>query len=101
MKEIKIKALNTSIFIDDLNESTDGEIRVYDSRKEYLDYYEEISFENEQEYLEEIDRLQAVKTVEELLQRFCLYENQDFVFVEDFEMGDCVNIIGDTKILFF
>lgn len=101
MKEIKIKALNTSIFIDDLDEITDGKIRVYDSRKEYLDYYEEINFENEQEYLDEIERLQAVQTVEELLQFFCLYENHDFEFVDDFEMGDCVNIIGDTKILFF
>lgn len=101
MKEIKIKALNTSIFIDDLNEITDGKIRVYDSRKEYLDYYEEISFENEQEYLDEIERLQAVKTVQELLYRFSLYENKDYEIVDDFEMGDCVNIIGNIKILFF
>ena len=101
MKEIKIKALNTSIFIDDLSEITDGKIRVYDSRKEYIDYYEESIFENEQEYFDEIERLASVKTAQELLYRFSLYEIKDYEIVDDFEMGDCVNIVGDIKILFF
>lgn len=101
MREIKIKALNTSIFIDDLADITDGKIRVYDSKKEYLDYYEEISFENEQEYLDEIEHLQSVKTVKDLLSYFRLYENKDYEIVANFEMGDCVNIIGNTKILFY
>ena len=101
MKEIKITALNTSVFIDDLNEITDGKIIVYDSRKEYLDYYEESIFENEQEYLNEIERLASVKTVGELFGIFDHQENIDYEIVDDFEMGDCVNIIGDIKILFF
>lgn len=100
MKEIKIKALNTSIFIDDLNEITDGKIRVYDSQKEYLDYYEESTFQTKQEYLDEIKRLESVKTIEELLARFCLYENKDYVFIGDYEMGDTTNAIGDKTILF-
>ena len=101
MKEIKIKALNTNIFIDDLSEITDGKIRVYDSKKEYLDYYEESIFENDQEYFDEIERLASVKTVGELFGIFCQRENIDYEIVDDFEMGDCVNIIGDIKILFF
>ena len=101
MKEIKIKALNTSIFIDDLEEITDGKIRVYDSRKEYLDYYEESIFENEQEYLDEIECLASVKTVGELLSIFDHRENIDYKIVDDFEMGDCVNIIGSTVLLYF
>lgn len=102
MREIKIKALNTSIYIDKFNNTIgDGKIRVYDTNKNYLAYYEDITFENEQEYEEEIKYLENAKTIKELLSMFCLYENKDFEFVQDFEMGDCVNIIGDYKLLFF
>ncbi len=67
MKEIKIKALNASIYADELHEITDGNIRFYDSEKHYLDYWEEQSLydlaeENnetvEQEY--ELDNLPSV-----------------------------------------
>lgn len=102
MKEIKIKALSTSIYIDNFNNTIgDGKIRVYDTNKNYLDYYEDITFKNKQEYEEEVMCLESVKTIKELLSRFCLYENRDYTFVQDFEMGDCVNVIGDKLLLFY
>lgn len=101
MKEIKIEALNTSIFIDDFSESLDGKIRIYDTNKNCLDYYEDISFESKQDYLTEIERLSSAKTVEELLSHFCLYESKDYIFVDDFEMGDTINIVGDKLLLFY
>ena len=110
MKEIKIKALNTTIYADELKATTDGKIRVYDTNKNYLDYIEEETLFRksndtdtnvESEYMKWIESFENARTIAELLGYFCLYENNDYEIVDDFEMGDCVNIIGDTKILFF
>lgn len=80
MREVFLKNLNANIYIDSADvideKDFDGKIRVYDSRKEYLDYYE---YENfflfeketfEQVYEKEISYLENIKTIYELLGTF-------------------------------
>lgn len=85
MKEIYLKNLNASIYIDSadvVNEKDfDGKIRVYDSNKNYFDYFEEDTFwtwaEEMQtsfkfEYELEVITLSRVESLEELLEHFCI-----------------------------
>ena len=101
MREIYIKNINAKIYIDKLDNTIDSKIRVYDSNKNYLDYYEDISFDNEKEYEKELAKLENAKTIQDLLSYFSLYENRDYELVKDYEMGDCVNIVGKYYILLF
>lgn len=110
MREIFLKNLNAKIYIDELSVANekdfDGKIRVYDSREEYLDYYE---YENfflfeketfEQVYEKEISYLENIKTIYELLGTFGI-TNVEVIPKDQVEMGDMVNYIGEYALLFY
>ena len=107
MREIFLKNLNTKIYIDDISvvneKDFDGKIRVYDSNKNYLEYYEETTFwyraeENgttfEQELNLEINEIENAKTI------YCLLDNigvLDYDIIEEYDMEeyDYINLIGE------
>lgn len=110
MREIYLKNLNAKIYIDDISvvneKDFDGKIRVYDSRKEYLDYYEYenfLEFEKEtfeQVYEKEISYLENIKTIYELLGTFGMV-NVEVISKDQVEMYDCVNYIGEYALLLY
>lgn len=114
MKEIKIKALNASIYADELEEITDGKIRFYDSDKRYLDYWEHASLlrqaeehgtTTEQEYKKWIALFEKAESVDFIIESFGIYgytispsNNLDSIMEDFAETYDSDNELSDMSI---
>lgn len=114
MKEIKIEKLNAVIYIDEWSENAD-KIRVYDSNREYLDYYEpdtiielaEQDGVSEEQWLdEETKNLANVEDINELLDKigvssYTVAKNDDLTpILDDFaESYDYDNQLSDMGYL--